>query len=333
MAQPNQHPLSARQRMLEFILDRNQYALQNRLLGNVNLFDYMSLRHLTRRTLQSLDPVNLQTPPGPQPNPPAVPLAGPPGPPPVVPPAAPPGPQLGPPTAIPGNPQAAPQNNAINFLQRRLGARCDETRRLPVVFHLGAPVPQLPVPCPDGPTRMIRMRHCEQTNPQSHPPFPTRCFNVCDDCLHGWDVFYQRQITNSVPSKRSILCKRCSLSLRRQHQPGHNACRCTRDVVAGVKCHTCRRETELAIYARGDAQRRRLERTHIRHTGKGSKRRRILHVDNTVRSRAACARPNCGREAWTKHYLQRVAGENEPTFSKHRDACLMCLCCNGEYVP
>ncbi|CAD6571325.1 MAG: hypothetical protein ASARMPREDX12_004320 [Alectoria sarmentosa] len=124
MAQPNQRPLSAGQRMLEFILDRNRYGLQNSLLGNLNLVDYMNLRGLTQRILNSLDPVVLQTQtlhnphPAAQPNLPAVPLGGPPG------------PQLGPPTALPAHPQATNRNDAKDFLRLKLGAHCDDMRKV-----------------------------------------------------------------------------------------------------------------------------------------------------------------------------------------------------------
>ena len=325
MAQPNQRPLSAGQRMLEFILDRNRYGLQNSLLGNLNLVDYMNLRGLTQRILNSLDPVVLQTQtlhnphPAAQPNLPAVPLGGPPG------------PQLGPPTALPAHPQATNRNDAKDFLRLKLGAHCDDMRK---VFTV--PMAQSVVPCPNGPTRRVTMGHCTQTNPQSHPPFPTRCFNVCNDCLQSWSVYYHRNITNSLPSRQSTLCKRCSLRLRREQPSGHSTCACRRNIFAGVKCHSCRLDTELATYAIGDARRRTLERTHVKHTGTGSRRRRILYVDNdpkTVRSRAACATPGCGREAWTKHPSRRDPRQHEPAFSKHRDACLMCLCCSGEVVP
>ena len=317
MAQHNQQQPSVGQRMLEFMLDREPYKLQNSLLGNLNLFDYMNLRHLTRRILHSVDPVNLLTQ-----NlafPPAAVLGGPPG------------PQLGPPAALPANPPAARRNHPDDFLLGTLGAHCDDLSRVPNV-----PAAQQLIPCANGPTRRVRMRHCEQTNPQSHPPFPTRCFNVCDDCLNSWSFYYHRDITNRLPSRRSILCKPCSLRLRRSHRAGHSACSCRQDIFAGVKCHTCRLETELATYTTGDARRHTLERTHMKHTGKAGKRRRILYVDNnptTVRSRAACATPGCGREAWTKHHSRRHPGQNEPGLSKHAEACLMCLCCSGEIVP
>lgn len=105
--------------------------------------------------------------------------------------------------------------------------------------------------------------------------------------------------------------------------------------MTGVKCHACRRQTEAATYAIGDARRRTLERTHVKHTGKGVRRQRVVYVNNrpnTVRSRAACATPGCGREAWTEHH-SRWQGAHEPRRSKHAKACLMCLCCSGVEVP
>lgn len=97
-----------------------------------------------------------------------------------------------------------------------------------------------------------------------------------------------------------------------------------------MKYHACQLQTEHATYAR----RRTLERTHVKHAGKGSKHRRVLCFDDrpdTVRSRAARAMPGCGREAWTKHH-STWRGQHEPSRSKHADACLMCLCCSGVSV-
>ncbi len=322
MAQPNQQPYNAVQNILEFIATRGNYDMQNRLLGNLNLSDYMSLRHTTRRTLTSLDPINLQTQTlpiptiVPQPNPPFLPFGGLQNPHPVAPPPNPPPP-------LPNHPNS--------FLHRKLGARCDDMRRITNV-----PIAQRQTPCPNGPTRNVRMRPCSHTTPQTHPPFPTRCFNVCDNCLGSWHPHLTRQITNSLPRTQSILCKRCSLRLRRQHGPGYHACTCTGNIMAGVKCHACRQEAEQATYAVGDARRHTLERTHVKHVGTKARRRRVLYVDNNpqkVRSRAACATAGCGREAWTKHHSRRVQGQPEPHFSRHARACLMCLGCSGEIVP
>lgn len=51
-------------------------------------------------------------------------------------------------------------------------------------------------------------------------------------------------------------------------------------------------------------------------------------IPRNVRKREACPMPGCGKKPWIRHPTHPAQGQDEPEFSKHADAGLMCLCCN-----
>lgn len=317
MAQPPPPPPpSAGQRLLETILNRDRHEITKTLLGHLNLYDYMNLRtRLNSQILHSVDPIQLlnQTR----------------------------APWVAPPPAPTAAATANTQVAATDYLRRWLGAHCDDERYTP-----GVPIAQQSVPCTNGPMKMIRMEACKHANPTGippgnpppHAPFPTESFNVCDPCVRSWRDYTRRQVAMRIPSKRSILCKSHSLSLRRRDRitriPG---CTCMRDINAGHKCSGCRLDTELTTYWVGNDRRNVLLRTHISYTEKGRKGRKTLVVKPDVekngrhvnrRTRPACPTPGCGKKPWIRHPTHPPQGQDEPQASKHADAGLMCLCCN-----
>ncbi|KAM0803021.1 hypothetical protein BDR22DRAFT_841185 [Usnea florida] len=160
MSLPNQPPAGAGQTGLEAVV----HQVHDNLMANFNLHDYLNVRHLTQSTLHSLDEVDLST-------------------------------------QDLSNPTPGVPHRANSFLQRTLGAHCDDMRSTPTAAAVpNAPAPPQQMQCPNNPRRNIPMGPCDEPNPTTHPPFPTRCFNVCDDCRTSWHLYHTRQMTNALSS-------------------------------------------------------------------------------------------------------------------------------------
>lgn len=200
--------------------------------------------------------------------------------------------------------------------RRYLGARCDEILQNAI--------------CHNGPESRVRIQWCDQPRPTAHHPMG---HNVCLDCRRSSAIDRSPLITTNLDRRHTVQCKKCSKKQRRLHPPpgpnGYEACDCREHINAGWKCDNCHDEVMALRTAPGFIRSDYLLRSHkVTDKRSKTKRKKIVQKDYPLRSREACATPNCCETPWMTPGFRRTP--YRPI--SHPEATLMCLNCDGVLV-
>ena len=243
-----------------------QQGMTQPALGELNLYDLVSLRHTNRNLLQSTQNLGLAVAPvNPPVNHPWYPHHG-------------PGPIR--------IPRAVNQINPvlINFL----GARCDEWT------NQGATAPAQP--CTNVQDTNVQMKPCETASPLNHPP---GTHNVCNRCLYLHSYRMGRRVRRDLlPNTKAIYCKECSLILRARYPNGGiNRCVCVGAITGDWNCKDCQKNRFNRAIGMSDDRKDVLLRTHKKRVGRWGSRTIVSEV---LRKEMACPTNDCGGKPWLR---------------------------------